>query len=66
MNINEKIMNCFLNSSSEVNVLSYVIALFSEFRICSDIQDEVMIDIKDALFCEYMLDVLIYIEDVEV
>ena len=66
MNINKKIMNCFLNSNSEVNVLSYIIALSSEFRICSDIQDEVMIDIKDVFFCRYMPDMLIHIEDVEV
>ena len=66
MNINEKIMNCLLNSSSEVNVLSYVAALFSGFRIFSDIQDEVMVNIKDAFFREYMPDILIHIEDVEV
>ena len=66
MNINEKIMNCLLNNSFEVNVLFYVIVFFSEFRIFSDIWDEVMIDIKNALFHRYMSDVLIHIEDVEV
>ena len=59
-------MNYLLNSSSEVNVLSYVTALFSEFRIFSDVQDEVMIDIKDALFCGYMSDVSVQIGSVEV
>ncbi len=59
-------MNCILNSSSEVNVLSYVTALFPEFVIFSDIQDEVMMDIKDTLFCEYMSDMSVHLEDVEV
>ena len=59
-------MDCLLNSSLKVNILPYVTALSPGFRIFSDVQDEAMINIKDAPFRGYMPDVPVRIEDVEV
>ena len=59
-------MNYLLNNNSEINILSYITIFFSEFRIFSDIQDDIMIDIKNALFYEYMSDVFVHIKNAEV
>src|SRR5205823_14050652 len=57
VNINERTMDCLLDSSSEVNVLPYSTALSPGFAIYSDVRHEAMVDIKGAPFCGYMPDV---------
>ena len=66
VNINERTMDCLLDSSSEVNVLPYSTALSPGFAIYSDVRHEAMVDIKGAPFCGYMPDVPVRIGSIEV
>jgi hypothetical protein len=55
-----------LDSSSEVNILSYTAAISLSLSILSDIQHDAMERVKDASFCGYVPEVLICIGGVTV
>ena len=62
--INERPMDCLLDSSSEVNILPYNIAL--SLGVYSDVREKALANIKGAPFCEYVLEVSVCIDRIVV